>query len=456
MKHCFTLFSFLLLLLSTDLNSQLKDTSKVNIKINAELNGEHHVYSVYARVRMPAYIKRYRESTNTLPVRPDTITDAPFRHGAVYAALKTTTRIFNRIQLNADIYGEYRGYSYGTFSESNTVLYPVFNISFKDSFWIRNKPLVLYAETGQFLNEKMDVGLMIYNMDLQRTTVTLRYINSQLSGTDYTDLYNGINLNIDDLAHVSFTQFFNNDRTRAGVSWVVAPPNLFKNGYHTFISLFGHLTSHKGNSYYGQIGYNTSYNRLDYVYKGFNRQVAALAGMEHHFNSKRFSIDNKTEIRYYGHTYNSYHHDAILRYRKPAYNPEMMYDNTIGKYLYPIRKFNTPFSQWSVFTEYQDRNVFAASLTGNMSYRSSKKICFLLNYDINGIYARLDKIFASTIDDRSRFIYPFFKAAVRYYPIEEGYISFFVANKTMNLDIGYPTHYLMRRPFAGIEFHMEI
>lgn len=457
MHYCFTLFSFLLLFTSTDLTAQLKDTSKVNIKINAALNGEHQLYTVYARTSMPAFIKRLREDFNTLPVGLDTMTDAPHRHGAVYVVLKTTTHVFNRIQFNADLYGEYRGYSYGSFSESNTVVYPVLNISFRDSFRIKNKPLVLHAETGQFLNGIMDEGLMIYNMDLLRTTVTLRYGNYQLSGTDYADMNNSVNLNIDDLVHVSFTRFFNNDRMRVGASWVIAPPYPFIVGYHTYISLFGRITTHKNNAYYGQISYNTSHNKNNDVYKGFDRQMAALVGVEHHFSSKRFSIENKTELRYYGLTYNSFHYDPYLRYRKPAYDPEMMYDNTIGKYLYPIRKFNTPFSQWSVFTEYQHHNLFAASLTGNMSYRTSQKICFLLNYDINGIYARPDKISAVMYtDEASQFIYPFFKAAVRYYPIEEGYISFFVANKTMNLDISYPTHYLMRKPFAGIEFHMEI
>jgi hypothetical protein len=133
-----------------------------------------------------------------------------------------------------------------------------------------------------------------------------------------------------------------------------------------------------------------------------------------------------------------------------------MYNNTIGKYLYPIRKFDTPFSQWSVFTDYLGYNVFGASVTGNIAYKTSKKFSFHVDYDINGIYAKRDKIFDDPSPRISSFIYPFFKTAIRYYPTKEGYISFFVANRTMNLDLGYPTQYLLRKPFAAVEFHIDI
>lgn len=457
MKHCFTLFSFCLLFFSSGLYSQSADSSRISCKIKAEAYGEHHFYRSI-RSSMPKAIRELRRHNNTLPVSVDTVTDNPMPHAVMYAAVKTVTRIGGKVELKADLYGEYRGFSYGSFNDNNTVVYPVLSASVRDSFTINRDFLKLHADVGQFLDVKIDEGLMIYNLDLQRLRTVFRYKNSQFTASLYADLFNGIGLGVDDLRHFAYTHFLNKDRAAIGFSYVMAAPPFAPLKYHTYLNAFAHVYGRNGAYYYGQVGFTQGFRRQDIfdTYKGANRQIAAVAGMEHRLTIKRFFITNKTEVRYYGHAYNAFHSDMSLRYRKPATSPEEMYNNTIGKYLYTLRKFITPFSQWAVFTEYAGYNLFAVSLTGNANYRLSEKFAANLNYDVNGIFAMLDKDFYVTDKRRSYFVYPFFKIAIQYIPIKEASVSLFITNKTMNLDLGYTSHYLTQKPFMGISFYIGV
>jgi hypothetical protein len=452
MKYCFTLFFSLLFFFS--LKAQLPDSVKLKFQINAELYGAQHFYNVYARTKMPRAINEVRKLRMNLPVSFDTITDNPFKHGVMYAAVKTKTRIFGKVEVNADLYGEYRGFSYGSFNNNNTVVYPVISVALKDSFLTGNDYLKIFAETGQFLNEKVDEGLMIYNTDLQWTKGAIRYKNSQLSFTICGDLYNGIGYGIDDLKSFTYTHFFNNDQLTAGFSYAMANPPYTQAKYHTYLNLFGRIRM-RNMAFYGQLSFTPGYGDID-ILKGVNRRTAGLLGIEQQLQNKRFRVQHKAELRYYGYAYNNYHIDWDLRYRKHPFNADEMYSNTTGKYLYPLRKYNTPFSQWGVFSEYLGYNVLGGSMVGLVSYRWSEKISLELDYDINAIFARVDKAFTFAEPVASYFVYPFFKTAVKYYPFDKAYLSFFLTNKAMNLDIGYPSHYLMQKPFAGMEFYISI
>ena len=452
MKHCFTLVITCLLPFSL-LFSQTDQLPKVNFKFNFESYGQLQLYNISAPLSLPAFIKDKRVNGGALPVSLDTITDNPFRHGAMYTAIKTRTSIGGKVELQADLYGEYRGFSYGTFNINNTVVYPVFAAFVHDSLRIGKSSLHLLGATGQFLDEQVDEGLMIYNTDLQGTKLALRYKNSQVAFRIYGDLYNAIGLNIDDLIAYSYTHFFNKDSAAIGFSYVLAKPPYALAKNYTYYNVFGHLRTTNGPGYYAQFSFTNGFANSFPEFKGLRRQVAGLIGMTIQSIRSKVAIHAKAEIRYYGQTWNYFHNDGGLRYRKPVANYYETYDNTVGKYLYPLRKFNTPFSQWGVFTEYERFNLLAATLMGDISYKACTRISFQLDYDINSIDARLDKSIINPIR-RSGFVYPIFKMAARYCPVDGVYVAFFVSNKTMNLDTGYPTQYLMKKPFAGIEFRI--
>lgn len=176
-----------------------------------------------------------------------------------------------------------------------------------------------------------------------------------------------------------------------------------------------------------------------------------LAGTEQKFVSKKLSFSNKVEARYYGMYYNFSHLNQKLRYRQPATDIFTMYANTVGEYLYPLRKFNTPFSQWTVFTEYNGYAVWGLSATGELATHIVPRVDVNLKYDINLIHATQDKIFYQPQEDRtSSFVYPFIKLGINYFPLPECKAEFFITNKTMNLDIHYPSAYLLKRLFVGV------
>jgi hypothetical protein len=459
MRWTFTVLLFILIfpLLVAAQDSSLK---KVKFTAGFETLARQHLYPPYRSTTLqPAVIRSYRNAITRLPINYDTVTDNPFRHGAMYMAIKTTTVYKNKIRLNADIYGEYRGFSYGTFNTNNNlVLYPVLSVQVNDTIRVGKESFLAEARIGQFLDEHLDEGIMIYNIDLQGTRVSLRHHNSRIGLTIYGDMSNAIGLEVDDLKALSYEYLFNNDSARIGASWVIAAPPGHRAKYHTYFNLFGRTTTRNGIGLYAEFSYNTFVKGIFEGLRSFHKMIGVVAGAEHTMEKKRLWLNNRIELRYYGATYNLLHHDFNFRYRDSANNDLEMYGNTVGEYLYPLRKFDTPFSQWAVFTEYIGHTMGAAAINGEFGYRIHPKLDWRLAYDLNAIWSRLDETFdAGPLKKRtSFFVYPFFKAAVSYTPLKECHFTMFITNKSMNLDLSYPTHYLNRRVFWGGELWIKI
>src|SRR4029079_3414122 len=95
----------------------------------------------------------------------------------------------------------------------------------------------------------------------------------------------------------------------------------------------------------------------DFLVGDFSKKSALLIGIKFSGENKKFSHSLKAEARYYGYLFNFdyYNWDTVL-YRRPRTDINSNYANTVGPYLYPLRKFDTPFIQWAVFTEYTGSN----------------------------------------------------------------------------------------------------
>lgn len=408
-------------------------------------------YALDARVKMPANIRSFRQNNSPLPSTFDTITDNPLRHGATYVALHTRWGYRNNVFLFADVYGEHRGVSYGLYDRSNTVLYPVVRIEAGDTLSVFKKPVTLSGKAGQFLNERLDEGLMIYNIDVQGIQVSAGFKNVEVQYTLYGDLSNGIGLAIDDLNACSIRYAAPDKKGFVGFSWVIARPPFspLKNFYS--LSLSGKKVW-GSTSIYAQAGYRPFELRGSSIQKNVLQQAAAVAGITTQGEGKRFSYQAAAELRRYGWQFNFFYLGPGLRYRKPAADAYELYANTVGNYLYPLRKFSTPFSQWAVFTEYSGCNINAVSLRGKLAYKFSKKTETRLDYDVNFIQSKLHDIFYLPPGESrtGSFLYPFFEWALTYLPAGNFKASLFLSNKSMNLDATYPTHYLLAKPTMGV------
>jgi hypothetical protein len=175
---------------------------------------------LFSKVSMPSYIKESRrQTTYSIPVNFDSITDNPLRHGATYFVVKSTASFKNKVKLNVDLYGEHRGVSYGLFSRKNMLLYPVFNIEGMDSIKLFKTNFIFHGKVGMLLDERMDEGLTIYNIDAQGLKLGIKRNKWSFLYTIYGDFYNGIGLNIDDLDAFSFKRKIGKkDSTELGVS----------------------------------------------------------------------------------------------------------------------------------------------------------------------------------------------------------------------------------------------
>jgi len=109
---------------------------------------------------------------------------------------------------------------------------------------------------------------------------------------------------------------------------------------------------------------------------------------------------------------NKLYRDIVLKNSNPEYA------NTIGRYHYPIKNAFNKFSQWAVYTEYQNLDVLGIELRSEINKPIAKKMD--LNLKIETITIIREKInFAET------------------------------GNKTMNLDKSYQTVYMVKIPYIG-------
>jgi hypothetical protein len=422
--------------------------NKIHFDIKADLWGSQIFESSNAAVSMPENIRSRRSSSINAPSDFYSITDNPLKHGAYYACIKTITSFTSAFKVNIDIYGEHRGVSYGVINTNNTIVFPVISAVGSDSFYFFKKKIIGEGKVGHFLDEQLDEGLLIYNTDVQGIQAGLGTDIWKMVYTLYGDLYNGIGLNIDDLHAVTIERYFGSDnKSLIGISlYAIAPPRT-KKADHLVWSLMAKKNTNNG-SFYFQAGYR-SQNQQDINFeKGFIEQIGLVVGHKLSIESKYFDFNNQTEFRFYGKSFNKNNYVEGIKYRRDL-TQQPLYANTIGEYLYPLHKFDTPFGQWAVFTEYQGLDIAGLNFFGNLRYKSSPKTEIDLGYDFNAIFCGRDTSYS--LKSSNNFLYPFFTLAFFYKPVPKVKAGIIFTNKGMNLDMSYPTLYLYKRPYFGIK-----
>jgi hypothetical protein len=447
------LFFFYLIFVSTNSFAQYSLPKKIKFELGGKVWMQWN-NNLFSKVSMPSYIKEFRKQTTySVPTNFDSITDNPLRHGATYIAIKSSATFKNKVKLNLDLYAEHRGVSYGIFNRKSLLLYPVFSVEGMDTFKLFNNNFQFYGKAGMLLDEKMDEGLTIYNIDAQGFKLGISKNKWSFLYTIYGDFYGGIGLNIDDIDAFSFKRKIGkSDSAELGVS--INYNKRVTEGYvdNVLFNFFGHKYF-KHSKVYFQIGYRPMSNNYSFfrINNGIDKKIATVVGYEKTYSHRNFSITNILEARYYGAMFNEANFDIGIRYREPAQNEYELYGNTVGKYLYPLRKYETPFSQWAAYTEYEGNSIFALNLRGKINEELSKKIGVNVAYDLNYINAKNNFLYPSINQPvTSSFFYPFFTASINYKIIENVETSLILTNQSMNLDLSYPTQYLLSRPKFGI------
>ena len=424
-----------------------QDTAhKVSFSLKAAFWGTFVAYPENPQTNRPKYL-----DINSFNAR-DTLKDSPIKHGAYYAVVKSTTTFTPGIRLTINLYGEHRGLSYGMYSRENVVVYPVFFLQVKDSVKFLKRRFLIEGKVGDLIDKRTEEGLFIYNVDAQGGELYISSPGWTTSFAWYGDFFAGIGLNIDDVYAFSLKKTLGKkNNTTAGIALYGFPPPLTRVFNHLYYSVYFSHQYDKA-KVYAQAGYQSGRNKGSFYSSGLRQQSAFVAGVNFKYGNNKWSGKTTAEVRYYGSSINLLHSDSRVRYRNPD---EDLYANTIGKYLYPLRKYDNPFSQWAVFTEYAVCDVGAESISGDINYFLTKKTKAALEYDLNYITAKENTDYNSA-GITSRIFYSFYTLGYYYTPIDHCNIGIIMTNRGMNLNLGYPTLHQFTRPYFGFKIRCEI
>ena len=446
--------------------------STSSLPIRFSLQGGHYYQSAFhSRISWPDYLRWEQAYKPDITYqwrdpRRQSVSDNPLFHGAGFIRIDLDSEPIEGLSLNAGLTGENRGMSYGVRDTKSMIVFPHFLFTFERGFPFLGDSLKASVAVGDFPAVRSSEPLMIYNIDVQGALFSVRWRVFEIYLEKAAgDMATGIGLNIDDANHQGIRL---NDLALGDSVSLTAQAGLFIypqtrrlddpflvigerpiNSYH-HLSPRGSLLKAVGLHHYGYsaqlalklprlLGLDlhavTSLALRDADTAGMMmNRMAFLAQVEASGKWKRGALDALAEYRYYGGLFNNGFRNDDPAYRDPE---QTHYANTIGPFLYPLRNLDYPFSQWAVFTEYQDlKDVTAWTL-----YLKGK--LFLIDRFVAHGTLDLNYVVPEKTD---AFLYPFFSAAIGYEPIDDISATIGVTNRAMNLDKHYPTYYLLTTP----------
>ena len=416
-------------------NAQDSTKTKLTEKLELDLFGGGYYQAPLSgrRILRPTIIDAGRSPF--IGGGPTTVTDHPLLHGAYYAGLHANLEVVDGLTFHADFIGEHRGFSYGTYNTKNMVLYPRAQFVLDKTFDFKGRPFNFYVNVGNKTNVRLYEGLMIYNLDAQGWDIHAQYGRFRLTYSQLSDMHRWIGLDIGDtydlmlsLEEMKLTDQWNYD---------------LKTGIYNYES-YARLSDPTGLTF--SFG---AYDEKTRVYvqtahrfnpnSNFGHKTALVLGASTTVKKDAWSVKGTAEYRFYGDDFNRGYINRSVSYRDGSRGP---YANTIGDHLYPLSLYDRPFGQWAVFSEYQGMTVHGPSLNAHGKLFVYKELF---------VDAVLDANLMLTPNE-SAFLYPFYRLAFGWGPLEGNYCSLGITNKGMNLDVHYPTFYLYRRPY----FHLTL
>lgn len=434
---CYFLTTIQSSLLSADTNTN--PTIAFPVQFNISGIGTHLFQRTVVANISPGYVLNKDLSNQE---HYNQINDNPLKHSAFFFDFGLKTKL-SGINLDLDIIGEHRGVSYGTFNTKEMIVFPKYNVSFDTSFSLFNQKILIGTNFGNVDNAGLYEGLTIYNLDIQSIDVYLQWKMLRLSYHQIGDMAFNIGLNIDD----QFDYILSLEDIKISDDWI----STFRVGYtylNKIIYYKDPIKNNEGMSISANLRKDkfklyTQFSIKDLNYSGVNNSGNAfLAGINYKYADSTFESSICSEYRFYGSYFNQDFINTTVSYRNYN-NYGNSFDNTIGKILYPLYFYERPFSQWAVYTEYQNISVSGFILQINSKYRfykDFKVLCFVdLNYIKPGNYSGI--------------ICPFYNIGLSWEPQKIYSFQLTATNRGMNLDKHYPTLYLYSSPQIMLQFH---
>ncbi len=426
MKFCLILFLLLMKSSSVFGQSEIQD-EHCETCIHLEGAFLYQTGNIKQSVRIPPLLLPRRDSDpevqNLWRLQGNSITDNPLMHGATYLDFAFHGTVIAGLKLNATITAEHRGASYGVYSTDAIVIYPRMNLFIDTSVTLWNERFILHASIGNYDNLRVGNGLMFYNIDVQGSSYSVQWRNIRFEYQKIGDAEFGNGLGINDADHFIFSfrdieilpDIFLS--THGSMYWYLPGSFRFDDIYGATVGLAIGSQDHR---FYSEFGKR---------YEADGRNFGLLVGGESRWVTNLFSLKGRFEYRSYDAEFNEGYRNDWVYYRDPK---KTLYKNMIGPYLYPLRLFHRPFSQWAVFTEYQSHDVGGLTLQLQSTLKLPLDLALKIDLDINRIHA----------SGTSPFWYPFYEVGLAWQPSSNALLMVSATNKAMNLDKHYPTFYL--------------
>ncbi len=442
---------FLIIISSKSIYPQFsKDSTKLRLTFDSEVNQMYYHRTIEKDVYLNHGVSK---------VRYNGISDNPLLHSAVYGTISTKS-VFGKesnfkLYFNTTI--EHRGWSYGIYDMNNIVFYPNLFFLYSDTIKLGNKNLILNAKIGDFNNDSISNNMYFYNIDWQGIRIRLDFSQYYIQYNHISDLSRCIGLNISELYFLRLGYLSKLNYTDLDISTdayiannLIPVPGNFKfinspnidfnfalnkkrkiNFLLTFsLPEINKLRSSKNYNIAGTVKYSLNRNNFKSTYSISGKYFHSTNFLRNHFYSKINYTDNSDT------TY-----------------PNLIYGNSVGRILYPLKNYWYPVSQWMVYNEIANSTYDAEGIIGIE------------------LYGKLDaKIYKNLYNSTVLELFYFYckdyfqnKYGVRFYYTNYTYYKFndnlklgiLFTDKIMNLNNAYQTFYQSVFPFIGFSIQKQ-
>lgn len=413
------------------------DSSKISYDIDIGF-GSYYQFSSFGSTNLNNAVfaqnigRRIKEPNvrNTWGLNEDQLTDNPFFHGSYLMKIGGKFNYGQDFEVVGSIIGEQRGFSDGVFSDQTRNLYTYLNAIYSKSYG----KFSYFIQAGDFWDFKLYEGLTFYNLETQSWIFKLQYGNFYIKHSGIGDLIKGIGLGIDDLYDYSFgVESVHIDVDKLYPLDIRLGRSINRGSIgQGFNNLSLRLSGPKNKSLYLQFS------------NGFNGQDSAfLLGGEFEFKpTPRIEFNVNTEFRTYNSLFNKGYANTVY-YRNP--DEPATYTNATNDVFIPLDFFERTFSQWAIYSEYQDENIASVATVNNANYNLFRSSFFLVDLDLNYL-----------ISESENFLYPFYNIGYAVRPVGELEISLTLTNRVMNFDKNYPTLYRSDNPYFLLRMYKPL
>jgi len=217
--------------------------------------------------------------------------------------------------------------------------------------------------------------------------------------------------------------------------------DIMKDNYSSYALVYKANLS-KNLNFYTIIDYT---NRQKFRFDILNESVGFLSKISYKNKSRNLKYTANLTYLHYGSEYIKDHYNdprdkMFYRYRN------MTYPYQKGDYIYPLKSYFRPLSQWALYSEYQNNgNIKGIELTLQIDWNFYKKLHFFV--DIENV-----NINRFNPNGSNTFSYLYYTSNLYINLADKMILGFYLTNKQMNLDVNYPTFYQLKHPLIGFNF----